>query len=375
MNTKFGLKRVATVLSIMWFLAVVVLAQTNQSLSRSRHEGIPATEAKNHIHEIATVYGKLYRVWFDTGRYVDDRGNATRYVTPILLDVGGRDTNRTFGIVLLDGDNASFLRLKKFEGKEISVSGKIGTNRTSGLPGMNIMSASGILTWRQSNQSTSSLARSNTNLQETTPPNEIKATDRLFSWADADATNAIVTVLGHIYHHAKVTLVEPDGLTIKYTPDGGGFGGIKIPFEDLPLKYQQQYGYDPQQAAAYGEAQEKAAIQAQAQKQTQEEQQKQTELQAEAEQAQLIYELAKADYEKAKEEFDTQIKLKTLEAQQQTAYAQTMQAKQAAYQTAIMRRDAIIREQQLWEMQNQTYQQQRTADQINDLKWQMILYH
>lgn len=349
------------VLSAGWFLTAAVWAQTNQSTSSSRHgklqthrAKIPATEAKNHIQEIATVYGKLYRVWFDTGKYVGSV-NAVRYVTPIILDVGGYDTNQTFGIVLLDGDKTSFLRLKEFEGKEISVTGKIGTNRTSGLPGMNIMFASEISIWRQSNQSTSSLAGSNTNLQKTTLPNEIKATD--WPWADADATNTIVTVFGHVYHHAKVTLVEPDGVTIKYTPDEGGFGGIKIAFENLPLKYRQQYGYDPQQAAAYVEAKGKK-----------EEQQKQADQQAKAKQAQLDYEQAKEDYEQAKEEFDAEIKIQTLQAQQQTA-------QQTALQTRIMRAAAIERQiqeqQKLWEMQSQTYQQQRIADQINDLNWQL----
>jgi hypothetical protein len=195
--------------------------------------------------------------------------------------------------------------------------------------------------------------------------------EKIPTWNDADATNTIVTVLGHVYHHAKITLVEPDGVTIKYTPDGGGFGGIKIPFGDLPLEYQQQYGYDPQQAAAYGEAQKKAAIQAQAQKQTQEEQQKQ----AEAKQAQLDYEQAKEDYQRVKEEFDVKIKIQTLQAQQQIADAQSKAAQQAALQTRIMRAAAIEnqiqQQQQLWEMQSQTYQQQRIANQINDLNWQL----
>jgi hypothetical protein len=153
-------------------------------------------------------------------------------------------------------------------------------------------------------------------------------------------------------------------VTIKYTPDEGGFGGIKIPFEDLPLECRQQYGYDPQKAIAYVEAKEKK-----------EEQQKQAAQQAEAKQAQQDYEQAKADYEQAKEEFDAEIKIQTLRAQQQIADAQSKAAQQAALQTRIMRAAAIERQiqeqQKLWEMQSQTYQQQRIADQINDLNWQL----
>ena len=358
-----------------WFLTATVWAQTNQSASSSRLKKIPATEAKKHIGETATVYGKLYRVWFDTGRYVDNRGNATRYVTPIILDVGGYDTNRTFGIVLLDGDNASFLRLKKFEGKEISVRGKIGANLTSGLPEMNIGFASRVSIWWQPPEGDEIITPAEPVKREKNPfdrfdsPNaqtnqSTSRHEERPAWNDADATNTIVTVIGHVYHHAKVTLVEPDGVTIKYTPDVGGFGGIKIPFEELPLKYQQQYGFDPQQAAAYVEAKGKK-----------EEQQKRATQLAEAKQAQLDYEQAKEDYEQAKEEFDAEIKIQTLQAQQQIADAQSQAAQQAVLQTRIMRAAAIERQiqeqQKLWEMQSQTYQQQRIADQINDLNWQL----
>jgi hypothetical protein len=366
-------------------------------VTNSETAGIPATEAKKHIGETATVYGKLYRVWFDTGRYVDNRGNATRYVIPIILDVGGYDTNRLFGIVLSDGDNDSFLRLKKFEGKEISVRGKIGASLTSGLPEMNIGFASRVSMWWQPPEGDEIIKPASGDLldqiaAESAPPasqslkpweryqkpstpapqtsnvfdqfDPSNLNEKMPSWNDAGATNTIVTILGHVYHHAKITLVEPDGVTIKYAPDSGGFGGIKIPFGDLPLEYQQQYGYDPQQAAAYVEAKGKK-----------EEQQKQAAQQAEAKQAQQDYEQAKEDYEQAKEEFDAEIKIQTLQAQQQIADAQSKTAQQAALQTRIMRAAAIERQiqeqQKLWEMQNQTYQQQRIADQINDLNWQL----
>jgi hypothetical protein len=343
---------------------------------------IPATEAKNHIHEIATVHGKLKHV---------QAIPVGRYGLGAWLDVDGNYPHQSFNIVQFNCDNASFLRLKKFEGKEISVTGEIGTNYTSGQPGLPMSRLPGMIinsvdeiSMRGQTETDEIITPAAPVKQEKNPFNRFDSPnaqtnqstsgsrqEKIPTWNDADATNTIVTVLGHVYHHAKITLVEPDGVTIKYTPDGGGFGGIKIPFGDLPLEYQQQYGYDPQQAAAYGEAQKKAAIQAQAQKQTQEEQQKQ----AEAKQAQLDYEQAKEDYQRVKEEFDVKIKIQTLQAQQQIADAQSKAAQQAALQTRIMRAAAIEnqiqQQQQLWEMQSQTYQQQRIANQINDLNWQL----
>jgi len=362
------------VLSMGWFLMASVWAQTNQSASNSRLEKIPATEAKNHIGETATVYGTIYHAVNLTGAVgfdVDD--NYPNQPFNIIVRIG-RSRGSVEKFVRLKGLNSS---LSEFEGKEISVTGMIGKEMYSGIPRIIANSADEIMVQGQlpAQLPASNAVKTNKTFagdlldqiaaeRGATNSAQINFNEKMPAWTDADATNTIVTVLGHVYHHAKVTLVEPDGLTVKYIPDGGGFGGIKIPFGDLPLEYQQQYGYDPQQAATYVEAKEKK-----------EEQQKQAAQQAEAKQAQQDYEQAKADYEQAKEEFDAEIKIQTLQAQQQIADAQSKTAQQAALQTRIMRAAAIERQiqeqQKLWEMQSQTYQQQRIADQINDLNWQL----
>ena len=51
---------------------------------------------------------------------------------------------------------------------------------------------------------------------------------------------------GKVYKNAKVTRVEPDGLNISHS------GGVaKLFFWELPESVQQQYGYNPTNAAAY----------------------------------------------------------------------------------------------------------------------------
>lgn len=136
-------------------LTVVVQLQAQHRVS-SNTITIPAIEAKNHIGEVATVYGKLYRVWFDAGRYVSvvtgtAAVNHQRHVTPIVLDVGGYDANRTFSIVIIDGNNPTFLELKKFEGQEIAVTGQIQSN-LMGCPGMNITFGFEISKWEPPDQ-------------------------------------------------------------------------------------------------------------------------------------------------------------------------------------------------------------------------------
>ena len=367
-----------------WFLTAAVWAQTNQSISSSHHEEIPATDAKKHIHEFVTVYGKVCNVVsFQTGRYVKN----------VLFEIDGYGTNRPFGIGYLEADNNVYLQLKSFKGQEISVSGEIKTNRY-GSPGMNIKSVDEISIWKQRNQSTSITQSANpfdqfdsTNApsakaatpaipdraQTSAPP----ATNKIPSWfaftIDPSATNTIVTATGKTYHHAKVVEVEPDGLTIKFSPDGYGIGEVKIPFEDLPLDIQQHYGYDSQNAVAYTNQKKQEAIQVEAEKQRQEAQERQEELEAEKAAAQILYDQAKQAYAQAKEDYDRQMQLASLQAQQKAALAQTMQAREAARQTALMKLNSIIQQQQLYEMQNQTYQQQRTADEINNLNQQVFI--
>ena len=384
--------------------AVIVLVSfgflTTQSSARPT---FPATEAKNHIGEIATIYGKVYRVEFEAGRWEGDL-NRTRYVTPIVLEIGESATNRTFSIILVDGNAPSLSDLKELEGKVIAVCGEIGTNR-SGVSRMNIKSIRDVVNINsdfealircQTNQSLTSVENSNTNKTITNKPGLIftkadfaaggtnaAATSKSLAKTsvaqfnpppahslfpiDREMTNTITTISGAVYRNAKVTRFEPDGLTISFN---GGFGGRKIPFEDLSLEYQKNYGYDAQKSAAYSEAKAQEAIKAQTQKEKEEAHQRLAAIQAQREQDQLIYEQAKAAYEQEKENYDRRIKLQTLDAQERAAYAQALQAKQAAMQTELMRRDAIIQQQKLLEMENQTYQQERAADALKGIYWQ-----
>ncbi|MGD9874516.1 MAG: hypothetical protein AB7T27_09635 [Kiritimatiellia bacterium] len=56
----------------------------------------------------------------------------------------------------------------------------------------------------------------------------------------------ITTSKGKTYINARITRVEPDGISFSHA------GGIaKIPFWELPEEIQKKYGYDPQKAAAY----------------------------------------------------------------------------------------------------------------------------
>jgi hypothetical protein len=52
------------------------------------------------------------------------------------------------------------------------------------------------------------------------------------------------TIEGKEYKNAKVSRVEPDGITIKFS---GGI--VKIPFPELPPDVQKKYGYDPKAVA------------------------------------------------------------------------------------------------------------------------------
>jgi hypothetical protein len=70
----------------------------------------------------------------------------------------------------------------------------------------------------------------------------------------------LTTLSGRVYQHARVSAVEPDGITYMFA------GGVaKIPFTELPELVRQQYGYDPQKAAKFAtedEQKQAAAFQA-----------------------------------------------------------------------------------------------------------------
>jgi len=73
--------------------------------------GIPASEAKNHIGERATVYGKVYQ------------SKLTRTGTA-MLDIGGAYPNEQFSVVEFRADR-DYHELAKLEGETISVTGTI----------------------------------------------------------------------------------------------------------------------------------------------------------------------------------------------------------------------------------------------------------
>jgi DNA/RNA endonuclease YhcR with UshA esterase domain len=73
--------------------------------------GIPAGDAKDHIGEQTTVYGRVYS------------SKLTKSGT-VLLDIGGAYPNEEFSVVEFDGDT-NFPELVKLEGKIISVTGTI----------------------------------------------------------------------------------------------------------------------------------------------------------------------------------------------------------------------------------------------------------
>jgi hypothetical protein len=69
--------------------------------------------------------------------------------------------------------------------------------------------------------------------------------------AKAKPTNEITTLIGATYKNVYVEKVEPDGITISYTPARGGLGIIKISFDELSDDLRQKYGFDPEKKKAY----------------------------------------------------------------------------------------------------------------------------
>ena len=63
----------------------------------------------------------------------------------------------------------------------------------------------------------------------------------------------IVTTDGKTYNAVKLQRVLPDGLLVRYQPDSGGMGLARLKFVNLSESLQQQFGYDPKQAAIFQE--------------------------------------------------------------------------------------------------------------------------
>ena len=73
----------------------------------------------------------------------------------------------------------------------------------------------------------------------------------------AEETNLTITVDGVTYRNVRFERVTPASVTIFYTT-----GVATIPLEKLPPELQKKFGYDPQQAAQWQAAQQKAAAEA-----------------------------------------------------------------------------------------------------------------
>ena len=92
---------------------------------------------------------------------------------------------------------------------------------------------------------------------------------------------SITNVAGTVYENAMVTLVEPDGITIRHSS-----GVAKLLYTELPEGVRAQYGFDAGKAAAYGQQVQQAKADA-------------------ARQAQLARDAA----EMVKEEYDVKLRI------------------------------------------------------------------
>ena len=92
-------------------MKIKIILLTLALLCGCSRSGIPASEAKNHIGEHATVYGKVYQ------------SKLTRTGTA-MLDIGGAYPNEQFSVVEFRADR-DYHELAKLEGKTISVTGTI----------------------------------------------------------------------------------------------------------------------------------------------------------------------------------------------------------------------------------------------------------
>jgi hypothetical protein len=66
-----------------------------------------------------------------------------------------------------------------------------------------------------------------------------------------DSLGIISTTTGKTYQGAKLTGIEPDGISILYAD-----GGAKIPFSTLSPELQKEFGYNPEQAVEYARDQQ-----------------------------------------------------------------------------------------------------------------------
>jgi hypothetical protein len=295
---------------------------------------IPAEQARAHVHERAAVFGRVYHVSWDSNVY---------------FDFGGIFTEAVFTAVI-PGANPLLSQLGQLEGKEIVILGRITTN-AFGIPQIRVKSADRILLVGSDHRAVPLNFDPEPPAQPTTPaPKEDTASWRSIFAADPDQTNTIVTLSGKTYPNAKVIQVEPDGLTIKYAPNGVGISEIKLAFESLPPNLQQMYGFDPQIAAAYVNERKLAADLSDAENRRREWRARHEEFTARGAVAQLLYERKKRAYEEEKNDYDAKIRRGSWQEAERLAEARELQVREAEYQLAV-------REQQLIQQQLALMQQ------------------
>ena len=66
-----------------------------------------------------------------------------------------------------------------------------------------------------------------------------------------ESTNEITTTDGVTYKSVVISKIQPNGLVVEFSQQGGGIGMATLKFEILSPDLQQKYGYDPQRAVVY----------------------------------------------------------------------------------------------------------------------------
>jgi len=316
--------------TIACLLALIAPLVAAHGQGNSWTNEIPAEKAKAHVHERAAVYGRVYRVSWDNNVY---------------FDFGGFYSDAVFTAIIPNA-NPLVRQLRQLEGKEVVIRGRITTN-SSGIPQIRVKAAENILVVGPDNQAVPLGFSPGPPIQPTNSAPKEDSTSWLSIFAaDPDETNTIVTLSGNTYRNCKVIQVEPDGITIKYAPNGVGISEVKLPFGELPADLQQMYGFNPQIAADYIHEQESAAELSDAEKQRREWRARKEELTARSAEIQRLYERKKQAYEDEKNDYDAKMKLGVWRDAERSAEARELQAREAEYQSAVRQQQLIQQQQQ-----------------------------
>lgn len=189
-------------------------------------------------------------------------------------------------------------------------------------------------------EDTQPVSQSSTNAPAKNQP--IVATNQIRSIiVSAPKTVTITGNDGAVYNIMGIYFTEPDGVTVKNlvkSSTGHGVGRIettKIPFENLPVKIQQRFNYDPQQAAAY-----RAKV---------------------AEEQRIRYEIAKELYEREMERQRLEALQRIADASEQQVDLQVRTVKAIKEQTYQQQLQSI----------DQEIQARRIQQKLDDLDWDL----